>query len=268
VTLSQLQHRILAALASNRSPASFIAGGAALNRSRPRLSDDIDIFHDAVAAVAAAAAVDTATLQARGFEVAAPPGQSLALAPGFVQRTVHQGGESTLLQWAYDSAVRFLPPIADPLFGWRLADADLAVNKALAAAGRAAARDVVDLLALHDAGWPLAALAWAAPGKDPGLTPDTLLDWITRHAAQVPAAEWSALRGVAPVDPVAIRTALLSAVAEARAITRRLPAEEVGALFLNASGTAGLPIPIIEAASRGLVRHAPTIGGALPEFAR
>ncbi len=50
--------------------------------------------------------------------------------------------------------MRFLPPVQDSLFGYRLSDPDLAVNKVLALAGRAAARDVVDIVALHGSGFP------------------------------------------------------------------------------------------------------------------
>ena len=67
VPLSELQSRILVALASHRSPESYVAGGSVLNRDGARISQDIDIFHDREAAVAAAAALDAALLETEGY---------------------------------------------------------------------------------------------------------------------------------------------------------------------------------------------------------
>ena len=154
---------------------------------------------------------------------------------------VAQGADATRLQWAADSAVRFLPPVPDPLFGYRLSDPDLAVNKALA--GRATARDVVDIVALHGGGFPLVALAWAAPGKDPGFSAPLLLEWITRNACQVTAAGWRTVASTAPVDPVAAKAALLEAVDESRSTLRALPPGPQGRLFIGADGAALRPAP-------------------------
>ncbi len=159
----------------------------------------------------------------------------------FIERIVARGLDATRLQWAADSAVRFLPPIPDPLFGYRLSDPDLAVNKALALAGRAAARDVVDIVALHGGGFPLVALAWAAPGKDPGFSAPLVLEWITRNACQITAADWRTVASTAPVDPVATKAALLEAVDEARSTLRALPAGPQGRLFMDAGGAALRP---------------------------
>lgn len=49
--LTIFQQLVLRTLATNRTPASHVAGGAALNRARPRATDDIDIFNDAADAV-------------------------------------------------------------------------------------------------------------------------------------------------------------------------------------------------------------------------
>jgi len=49
--------------------------------------------------------------------------------------------------------------------------------------GRSEIRDFVDVLHLDDSYLPLGALAWAACGKDPGFTPDFLLDHAARHVA-------------------------------------------------------------------------------------
>ena len=44
--LTKLQSEVLRALAAQRSPDSYIAGGIALNHDGPRFSRDIDIFQD------------------------------------------------------------------------------------------------------------------------------------------------------------------------------------------------------------------------------
>src|SRR5262249_5029675 len=56
-------------------------------------------------------------------------------------------------------------------FGYVLHLADIATNKALAAAGRREPRDILDLLLIHERYLPLGAVAWAAIAKDSGFTP-------------------------------------------------------------------------------------------------
>jgi hypothetical protein len=67
--LTNFQTRILRLLAAHRNPESYVAGNTLLNRDRPRLSEDIGIFHDREERVAQAAEDDTATLQAEGFDI-------------------------------------------------------------------------------------------------------------------------------------------------------------------------------------------------------
>jgi hypothetical protein len=61
--LSKLQTDILRVLASQRDPESYVAGGAALNRSGGRYSQDIEIFHDREELVASAARTDCKILR-------------------------------------------------------------------------------------------------------------------------------------------------------------------------------------------------------------
>ena len=56
------------------------------------------------------------------------------------------------------------------------------MNKVLAMAGRREPRDYYDVVRLHQSGVPLAALAWAAPAKDPGFTPELIIDEINRNS--------------------------------------------------------------------------------------
>ncbi len=241
--LTPFQRDVLRTLAANRTPESHIAGGAALNRDRPRLTGDIDIFHDAAAAVQSSALADMQTLLAAGYGVEEDPALRHLASPMFIERVVTRDAGSTRLQWAADSAVRFLPPVQDALFGFRLSDPDLAVNKVLALAGRSAARDMVDIVALHGSGFPLLALVWAAPGKDPGFSPPLLLEWITRNACHITREDWRSVASTASVDPVAVKAALLEAVDEARSGLRGLPPGPAGQLFVSSNGMAVRPTP-------------------------
>lgn len=63
--LTKLQIDVLRLLASQRSPDSYVAGGAALNREGPRFSSDIDIFQDSQDRLDSAAAA--ASLIRAGF---------------------------------------------------------------------------------------------------------------------------------------------------------------------------------------------------------
>src|SRR5262245_31741865 len=69
VPISRLQSEILRVIAASRDPESFVAGGVPINRSGPRYSADLDIFHDRQERVAVAALADAATLSSAGFTV-------------------------------------------------------------------------------------------------------------------------------------------------------------------------------------------------------
>src|SRR5262249_52732260 len=154
------------------------AGGAVINRadSSFRYSDDLDVFHDAAESVARCADADAGVLQGAGFDVEWTLRQE-----GFFRAHVRRGGDSGRLDWSYDSAFRFFPARRDEMFGYGLHRADLAVNKALALAGRIEFRDFLDTLYLDSSYLSLGAIVWAACGKDPGYTPSLLLDMANRH---------------------------------------------------------------------------------------
>ena len=52
---------------------------------------------------------------------------------------------ATKVEWAHDSAWRFLPPVMSEEAGYPLAPVDLAINKLLALVGRDEPRDYVDI---------------------------------------------------------------------------------------------------------------------------
>ena len=70
VPISELQSSILRLIAVKRDPESFVAGRVPINRTGPRYSADIDIFHDRQDRVAEAALTDAQILTDAGFEVA------------------------------------------------------------------------------------------------------------------------------------------------------------------------------------------------------
>src|SRR3954469_5571635 len=121
VPLTPVQQRVLAVIAAGRSPESYLAGGAVLNRDRPRLSDDRDIFHNEEHRVFAQAESDVATLAGAGFRL-----RPVLREFGLVEYDVETEEGRTIVQWMGDTDLRFFPILQDEIFGWRLSDADLA----------------------------------------------------------------------------------------------------------------------------------------------
>jgi hypothetical protein len=66
VPISKLQSDILRLIAAKRDPESFVAGGVPINRSGPRYSSDLDIFHDREERVGEAALADAEILRDAG----------------------------------------------------------------------------------------------------------------------------------------------------------------------------------------------------------
>jgi hypothetical protein len=141
--LTGYQREILALLARNRTPDSYLAGGAALHiaPNSIRYSNDLDFFHDSAERVATAFSTDSGLLTESGHTVHVELSQ-----PGFIRAAVSRGEDASRIDWAHDSAWRFLPPVRDELGGYLLHDIDLAINKTLALAGRDEPRDFVDIL--------------------------------------------------------------------------------------------------------------------------
>src|SRR5262249_41929001 len=141
-----------------------------------------------------------------------------------------------------DSAFRFFPAQPDPEFGWCLHRADLATNKVLALAGRSAVRDFLDVLYLHRSYLSVGALCWAACGKDQGFTPSSLLEHAGRNV-KFRQADLDSEHLAQPVQLTELKEAWLRAAEEAEAWFARLPAAEVGCLFLDAAGNPVTPDP-------------------------
>jgi hypothetical protein len=236
VPLSSLQRNILHTLAAHRNPESYVAGSTPLHRDGPRFSGDIDIFHDREERVAFAATEDAAALEAAGFTI-----EWLRREAGLYAASVARDGENTKLEWARDSDFRFYPAKPDALFGYSLDLVDIATNKALAAAGRQAPRDVLDLLYIHEKHLPLGAVLWAAVAKDPGYSPESLAAEIRRNARYRPD-EYAGLPSTEPIDAGAVSCRLRAALDAAEEFMHAMPAGKEGLLFLR-NGTPVQPDP-------------------------
>jgi hypothetical protein len=225
--LSNLQIEILRLLASQRDPESYIAGTSPLNRDAVRFSSDIDIFHDREERVVSAAMADAQTLQAGGYGV-----RWLRQFPTIHTAEIRREESSTRLEWVVDSDFRFFPTLQDEMFGYVLHPVDLAMNKVMAAVGRRAVRDLIDLITIHETILPLGAVVWAAVEKSPGFTPEGLIAEIRRNS-QYPTVEWSALQMLTTVDPKSITLQLRSIFDEAETFVSQMPSDKAGLLFLQ-----------------------------------
>jgi hypothetical protein len=237
VPLSSFQSRLLRLLAAHRNPESYVAGAAPLARIGPRSSHDIDVFHDRELAMQEAVKADTELLRQSGFQI-----EWTRRFPTIVTAVIRSGDEGTLLEWVVDSAYRFFPALQDELFGYVLHPADIATNKALAAAGRREPRDIIDLLHIHEHYLPLGAVVWAASAKDPGLSPEGIIAEIRRHG-RYQQADYDRLQHESPIDAAATAQALRTALDEADAFVRTMPAGSEGLLFLRAGGRPVQPHP-------------------------
>jgi hypothetical protein len=227
VPLSKLQREILRRLASHRSPESYVAGSTPLNLKAPRLSADIDVFHDDEALVAAAAEGDARVLTEAGYAV-----DWLRRGPSMFSAVVRADSDSTKLEWAVDSDFRFFPTVPDDTFGYVLHPVDIATNKVAAAYGRREPRDVVDIITIHDRILPLGAAVWASAGKALGFTPEGIVNEM-RRLARYTEADFRGLESDPPIDAHATMQRYWTILNEAEAFIAQMPTDLVGLLFLR-----------------------------------
>jgi hypothetical protein len=254
VPISKLQSDILRLIAANRDPESFVAGGVPVNREGPRVSADIDIFHDREDRVAAAALADAKLLTDAGYDVI-----WLRQQPAIYAATIRRGNEETKLEWVADSDYRFFPAVKDDQFGYVLHVIDLGVNKVMAAASRREPRDIIDLITLHKTVLPLGALIWAAVNIAPGYTPEGLIAEIRRNA-RYPAEELRQLAAEPPIEPDAILRRLRAALDAADQFVTTMPSEKAGLLFLDT----GRPVQPDPSRLDAYVTHGPRRRGHWP----
>jgi len=230
--ITAFQKKVLNILKSNRSPDSYVAGGTAIQRAPDslRFSDDIDFFHDADQAVTEAFQSDRATLTSAGYSFDTQISQ-----PSFYRATIGKSGEQLKLEWVRDTAFRYFPIVDDEDLGYRLHDIDLAINKCLALANRSVVRDALDIIELDQKVLSLPAIVSAACGKDPGFTPNLLLEMIQRHITFTPD-QLAAESLKKPVDPIKLKKDLLSLLEETRKTLQAVSAANIGCLFTDKKG--------------------------------
>ena len=262
--LTAFQKEVLAVLAANRSEESHFAGGILLNspEDSARFSHDFDIFHELAIEVVRASERDVADLRAAGFTVDTPSRYGeWEKETTFRSARVSGADDATVeIDWAADSAFRFFPIERDPLLGWRLHLFDAATNKALTLAARTETRDYVDIVEFHRT-FPLAAVCWAACGKDPGFTPLSLLRMMRRFA-RVNPAELDKITARA-LNPTVLKTTWIEMSDEAEikitGLADERPDVPVGVAFVD---TVGRPGWIGD--NPALRLHAPSVRGCWP----
>ncbi len=259
--ITAFQRSVLLLLRSHRNPNSYVAGGIAIHRAQSsiRHSNDIDFFHDTDEAVTTSSSVDLALLNKQGYSATILINQ-----PSFVRAVIARGQEALKLEWVRDTAFRFFPVIEDDELGYRLHDVDLAVNKCLALANRNEVRDIIDLIQLNQESLSLAGACWAACGKDPGFTPELLIDHMKRNSIIRPE-QLSAELLVRPMSPSVLKQEWLTLLAAAQSTLQALPAADLGCLYLNSTGSVErLPNP---QSLQTYQRHFGSIGGSWPRLA-
>jgi len=257
--ISDIQDEILRRIAVHRCPESYLAGATVLHLAgdSPRFSQDLDFFHDIAERVAQSAELDAKTLFEAGYDLT-----WLLRTPTFYRAIITMGQQQLRIEWAQDSVFRFFPVLSDERCGYRLHDADAAVNKVLALAGRSEIRDFVDVLYLDRSYLSLGAMVWAACGKDPGYTPQFLLEQAGRHSAYS-QMDLNRLDLREPMDLKDLKQSWLGALDEARKLVCMLPPEELGCLYLDQASNPVTPDPASDAFP-SLVRHTGSILGAWP----
>ena len=267
MALTPLQRRICRLLAEQRRQGgeSYVAGGTALNEllGGARRSRDVDLFHDTEQALAVTWQRDRDALSTAGLLVTVS-----REGPSFVQATVGDERGAEVLQWVQDSAFRFFPLLEDEAFGLTLHPLDHATNKLLAVAGRRTARDWIDAIQCLERVQPLGYLAWAASGKDPGLSPSYIVEQAARTRWTQGEVDQLDFEGPAP-SAAALSTRWHQAIDEAREIIRLLPSQQAGACVLDDRGGLQRASPAelpAELAAGRVSFHEGRIRGAFPEM--
>lgn len=268
MALTRFQRDVVRLISQSRqrSGESYLAGGATLNAliGAPRVSEDVDLFHDTAEAVHASYERDREVLSSAGLTVAIRREWAT-----FVEAVVARNGETTRLQWAQDSAFRFFPLVEHPELGLALHPFDLATNKVLALVGRAEPRDWVDVIECDLRVQPLGYLSWAAAGKDPGLNPSFILEQAAR-SGRYTEAELAplAFEGERPTAP-SLATRWKAVLTAANETVAALPAREAGKCVCEPSGELlrDDTNALRQALAAGLVRfHPGALYGAFPKL--
>jgi len=248
-------------ISTNRTPDSYLAGGAALNfePNTIRYSRDLDYFHDSEKRVLSAFTEDQKLLESNGLNV-----KIEIKIPGYIKAIVFEKNNSTKLEWAHDSAWRFLPPEKKEGIGYTLHPIDLAINKLLALAGRDEPRDFLDIHYIHENILSLGALCWACSGKDPGFTPYSLLELLKRKG-RYQQDDFKRLDLNIKIDMMKLKKDWLLMLVEAENLISRLPTEQAGCLYYNKLKNIFVT-PDKNQSSKDIHIHYGVLGGILPQI--
>ncbi len=236
--LTPLQRMAVNTLRLFRTEHDYVGGGAALNRGWPRLSDDMDIFRDDRNQLPEGVEWELQALRNAGFSV-----EITANDEWMVEAILRMYGSETKIQWLDDAETcrRFFPAIEDEDLGFRLHQADLAVNKVLCASRRnTAPRDAVDLVSIVRRYSPLGPLIWAATGKVPDLGPPSIIRDIRSIAFGYADEEIRAVRmeDGSTITRVELRGTLDAALDRAyEYCDETAPIEHDGRLFVDVTET-------------------------------
>ncbi len=113
----------------------------------------------------------------------------------------------------------------------------------------------------------LAALCWAAVGKDPGFTPLSLLELLKRRGRYRPE-DFARLHLAEPFEVTDAKRTWLAALAETESFVRERPPEESGCLYYSTERQQFV-VPRSDAslAAQRVVPHFGAPGGMLPRMA-
>jgi len=266
MALTRFQRTVCRLLAERRiaSGESYLGGAAALNElmRAPRISRDLDLFHDTEEAVERSWEADRDLLEREGFEVSV-----LRRRPAFVQAHVSSGADTVLADWVRDSAYRFFPLLEHDDLGLVLHPFDLATNKVLAMISRLEVRDWVDVIEADNRLQPLGYLAWAACGKDPGFSPRAVLEHAARTGRYSRDEVESLVFETDPPDAGELSRRWHEALENAHEVVTALSGSEIGTAVLadDLAPFRGGAAELKAALRAGtIVFHEGRIGGALP----
>ncbi len=228
--LTPLQSEIVKILADNRNEESHLAGGAALHfqPNSIRYSEDLDYFHDTQNAVEKSFLLDQATLQKHGYIC-----DLEVQLQGYIRAIIKKSSnQSTKIEWAHDSAWRFMPIQKDTTLGYVLHPVDLWVNKFLALVGRDEPRDFLDIIYIDKNHLSLGALCWAACGKDPGYNPHMLIDLLKRKG-RYQESDFLKLHLKNKINLHTLKTDWILSLQQAETFVDSCPADFIGCLFYS-----------------------------------
>lgn len=258
--LSNIQKKIVKTLLPCRNDNSYLAGGLVLNRDNPRKSLDIDIFNDNLEVCRKSFEADMKVLQENNFTI------SNVVSKDYIFfATVSNGDSSTEIQWSVDSPFRFFPLEKDETLGFSLNKHDLAINKILAMAGRQAVRDYYDVCTLIANGDPVLAYIWAAPGKDPGYTPQLLMDALSWSSGYWRPEHFAEIDGCV-LNFQDCKKMLLETFKTARELFPLAPIEEAGHIYLDPDTENPFWPSEEDFKDSRYLAHPGTLHGSIPQF--